>query len=88
MPLSDSASSSSVYQNYWPAAVAAGVDIVASLGAHSRAIRVGHGGTLVVVRRDGTSITITGIAYGETLPIQAISITQAGSTAYDLLVMT
>lgn len=43
-------------------------------------------GTLVVKRGDGTSITITGLAAGQSLDIQSGTIVSAGTTVTSVLV--
>ena len=58
----------------------------ATNGDYCRAIMVATAGNLVVVRPDGTSVTVP-FAAGQTLELQAKNLTAAGSTATNVLVM-
>ena len=87
MPLASSNATSDVYVAAWSGAVGANLAVSTLLGAPCRAIRIGTGGVLVVVRPDGTTVTIPAGPDGETIPIQAKTITAAGSAAYNLLLL-
>lgn len=45
-----------------------------------RWIRFGSTGDIVLVRNDGTSVTVTGCVVGELLPVQATQIASTGTT--------
>lgn len=87
MAFANSVSTCDVYSAAWNGAVGANFDIRASLGQPCRAIYVGHGGSLVVTRPDGTSVTIPYVWEGSVLPIQAVALTAAGSTAHSILLL-
>lgn len=51
----------------------------------ANSIRVGTGGDVVAIRRDGTAVTFKNCPSGETLPIRAIRVNVSGTTASDLV---
>ncbi len=56
-------------------------------GASCRQIRIGSAGTLVVLRPDGATVTITGLGVGEYVNIQANKIVASGTTVTSALVL-
>ncbi|KJK22134.1 hypothetical protein UB46_23795 [Burkholderiaceae bacterium 16] len=51
----------------------------------ANSIRVGTGGDVVAIRRDGTAVTFKNCPSGETLPVRAIRVNVSGTTASDLV---
>lgn len=68
-------------------AVTKGDTAAADFPTVSRAIRVGASGDVVVVRPDGAMVLFRNCYAGELLPIRAVRVMAAGTTAADLVAL-
>lgn len=80
--------SSPIYQQYAAGgALGTDADLVTDGGSACRQIKVYTGGDITLVRPDDSSVTIASVPDGDTLNVQAKTITSATTTAQDIVVL-